>query len=417
MSNPALHGPVVVLGGGLAAVSFAGGMRSGGFDGRLVIVSDETEPPYDRPPLSKDFQREGVADKIRLDLSRARDVEWLRGSPACAVDTTGHEVLLADGQRVTYGTLVFATGATPRRLAALQDAPMPVFTLRTLEDAQCIRARLAPGTRLAVIGGGVIGLELAATARGLGAAVTVIEALDRLMNRCASGTLAGVVAKSHLQQGVDVRLGRQVTGFEDGAIVLDDGHRVGADVVVVGIGVTANDELARSAGIACDDGIFVDRFGRTTCPGVYAIGDVTRQRNPVSGRFERIETWSNAQNQGLALARTLLDPTATPYSDIPWYWSDQYELRIQVAGVSNGDDEIVRGEAAVGAKFSLIQLHRGRVVGVTCMNNAREFSSLKRLLGDVPLPDRAALENPQTDLRKLLAGQGAGTSGGTARVM
>ncbi len=403
MNDAVPRSPVVVLGGGLAAVSFAGGLRSGGFEGGIVIVSDEVEPPYDRPPLSKEFQREGLADKIRLDLSRARDVEWLRGTAACKVDTQRCDVLLADGRRLGYGALVFATGATPRRLPALQDAPMPVITLRSLGDAQRIRAALAPGARLVVVGGGVIGLELAATARGLGASVTVIEALDRLMNRCASPTLAEVVARLHLDRGVDIRLGRQVTGFDGPAIVLDDGTRVEADLVVVGIGVVANDELARAADIACDDGIFVDRLGRTTCPGVYAIGDVTRQRNPVSGRFERIETWSNAQNQGLAAARTFLDPTAAPYADIPWYWSDQYELRLQVAGVSIGDEEIVRGQAAPGAKFSLIQLHRGRVVGVTCVNNVREFSSLKRLLGNVALPDRAALADPLTDLRKLLA--------------
>jgi len=403
MNNAELHGPVVVLGGGLAAVSFACALRTGGFKDGIVVVSDEVEPPYDRPPLSKEFQREGVADKIRLDLSRAPDVEWLRGTPACKVDTQRREVLLADDRRLGYSALVFATGATPRRLPTLQDAPMPVITLRTLDDAQRIRAKLAPGARLVVVGGGVIGLELAATARGLGASVTVIEALDRLMNRCASTTLAKVVARSHLDHGVDIRLGRQVMGFYGPAIVLDDGARVEADLVVVGIGVVANDELARAADIACDDGIFVDRFGRTTCPGVYAIGDVTRQRNPISGRFERIETWSNAQNQGLAAARTLLDPRAAPYADIPWYWSDQYELRIQVAGVSHGDEEIVRGEAAPGSKFSLIQLHRGRAVGVTCMNNVREFSSLKRLLGNVALPDRAALADPGTDLRKLLA--------------
>ncbi len=398
-----MQGPVVMLGGGLAAVSFAGGLRSGGFDGEIVCVSDEVEPPYDRPPLSKEFQREGAADKIRLVLSRARDVEWLRGTPAVRVDTQRHEVLLADGRSLGYGTLVFATGATPRRLPTLDGAPMRVITLRTLDDAQRIRAGLTPGARLVVIGGGVIGLELAATAQGLGARATVIEALDRVMNRCASATLAAVVAQSHRERGVDLRLGRQVTGFDGRAIMLDDGTRVEADLVVVGIGVVANDALARAADIACDDGIFVDRLGRTTCPGVYAIGDVTRQRNPISGRFERIETWSNAQNQGLAVARTLLDPTAAPYADTPWYWSDQHDLRIQVAGISMGDDEIVRGDATPGSKFSLIQLHRGRAVGVTCMNNAREFSSLKRLLGDVALPDRAALADPGTDLRKLLA--------------
>lgn len=403
MNDPLLQGPVVVLGCGLAAVSFAGALRSGGFGGGIVVVSDEVEPPYDRPPLSKEFQRDGAADKIRLDLGRARDVEWLRGTPACQVDTRRREVLLADGRRLDYRTLVFATGASPRQLPALQEAPMPVITLRTLADAQRIRAALAPGSRLLVIGGGVIGLELAATARGLGATVTVVEALDRLMNRCAPGTLAQVVAQSHIDQGVDIRLGRQVTGFDRDAIVLDDGSLVQCDLVVVGIGVVANDQLARAADIACDDGIFVDRLGRTTCPDVYAIGDVTRQRNPISGRFERIETWSNAQNQGAALARTLLDPTAEPFAEIPWYWSDQYDLRIQVAGLSSGDEEIVRGKAAPGSKFSLIRLQRGRAVGVTCVNNAREFSSLKRLLGNVALPDRAALADPGTDLRKLLA--------------
>jgi 3-phenylpropionate/trans-cinnamate dioxygenase ferredoxin reductase subunit len=194
-----------------------------------------------------------------------------------------------------------------------------------------------------------------------------------------------------------------VTGFSRNHIVLDDGSQIAADLVVVGIGVTANDALARAAGIACDDGIFVDGRGRTTCPNVYAIGDVTRQRHPVSGRFERIETWSNAQNQGLAVARALLDPAAPPYGDLPWYWSDQYALRIRVAGLTHGDDEIVRGDMASGEKFSLIHLLRGQVVGASCVNNTSEFTSLKRLITSGARPDRAALADPATDLRKLIA--------------
>ena len=154
------------------------------------------------------------------------------------------------------------------------------------------------------------------------------------------------VVERHAEQGVDLRLGRSVTGFTDSCIVLDDGSQITADLVVVGIGVSANDALARAADIACDDGIFVDGRGRTTCPNVYAIGDVTRQRHPVSGRFERIETWSNAQNQGMAVARAMLDPAAPPYGDLPWYWSEQYALRIQVGGLTNGDDEVVRGDMA-----------------------------------------------------------------------
>ncbi len=280
---------------------------------------------------------------------------------------------------------------------------MPVLTLRTLGDAQRIRSGLQPGARLLVIGGGVIGLELAATARALGVAVTLVEFLPRVMSRGASATLASFVARHHAEQGVDLQFGRSVTGFSRSQIVLDDGHQINADLVVVGIGVTVNDSLARATDIACDDGIFVDGRGRTTCPNVYAIGDVTRQRNSVSGRFERIETWSNAQNQGMAVARAMLDPAAPPYGDLPWYWSEQYALRIQVAGLTNGDDEIVRGDMATGEKFSLIHLYRGQVVGASCVNNTREFTSLKRLITGGALPDRATLADPGTDLRNLIA--------------
>lgn len=353
--------------------------------------------------MSKDFLRDGTTEKIRLDLSRSPDVEWLRGVAAQRVDTHAHEVHLADGRCLKYGTLVFATGASPRVLPALQGAPMPILTLRTLGDAQRIRDGLVPGARLLVIGGGVIGLELAATARTLGVAVTLVEFLPRLMSRGASATLASFVARHHAEQGVDLRFGRSVTGFSRSQIVLDDGSQIDADLVVVGIGVTANDALARAADIACDDGIFVDGRGRTTCPNVYAIGDVTRQRHPVSGRFERIETWSNAQNQGLVVARALLDPTAPPYGDLPWYWSEQYALRIQVAGLTSGDDEIVRGDMAAGDKFSLIHLSRGQVVGASCVNNVRDFTALKRLITNGAQPDRAALADPGIDLRNLIA--------------
>jgi len=174
MNNNSALAPVVVLGGGLASVSFAGGLRSGGFQGSIIVVTDELEPAYDRPPLSKDFLRDGTTEKIRLDLSRSPDVEWLRGVAAQRVDTHAHEVHLADGRCLKYGTLVFATGASPRVLPALQGAPMPILTLRTLGDAQRIRDGLVPGARLLVIGGGVIGLELAATARALGVAVTLV---------------------------------------------------------------------------------------------------------------------------------------------------------------------------------------------------------------------------------------------------
>ena len=394
-------GPVLVLGAGLAAVSFVSTLRSNGFSGDVRVVEAENEPPYDRPPLSKDFQREGDPVKVRLDTSRAPGVEWLRGRAATAIDTVRRVVRLADGSELDYGTLVLATGARPREIPALRACGLPLFTLRTLDDARRIRAALTPGARLLVIGGGVIGLELAATARMLGCEVMVVEAFDRLMNRCCPATLSALVADCHRAQGVDLRLTTQVRGIDASGVTLDDGTSFAADAVVVGIGVVANDELARAAGIACDDGIFVDGFGRTTCPGVLAIGDVTRQRNPVSGRFERIETWSNAQNQGAAVARALLAESPLAFAELPWYWSDQFEMKLQVAGLATGDMEIVRGHVAVGGKFALIQIRQGRPVGVACMNNVREFVPLKRLLTLDRLPDVHALADPTTDFRKL----------------
>lgn len=403
MGRESSVGPVVVIGGGLACVSFVTALRAAGFSGEVRVVESESEAAYDRPPLSKEFQRDGDAAKIRLDTSRAADVEWLRGHPAAGIDTARRIVRLTDGRELDYGTLVFATGARPREIPALAAAGLPLFTLRTLDDATRIRAVLRPGARLLVIGGGVIGLELAATARGLGCEVTVVEATGRLMNRCCPATLSELAADYHRSRGVDLRLGAQVRGVGPTGILLDDGSALAADAVVVGIGVVANDELARAAGIACDDGIFVDGFGRTTCPRVLAVGDVTRQRNPVSGRFERIETWSNAQNQGAAAARALLAESPLPFADLPWFWSDQFEMKMQVAGLAVGDSEIVRGSVSAEGKFSLIQVRHGRAVGVACVNNVREFTPLKRLLTLERLPDANALADPSTDLRKLLA--------------
>jgi len=399
---------VVVIGAGLAAVSFATELRQAGYQGRLTVVGDEAEPPYDRPPLSKDFMGHGDAEKIRLECNRAPGVEWLLGVSAQSFDPQAHTVALSDGRTLPYGTLVLATGATPRALPALHGASMPVHTLRTLEDARRIQAGLRPQSRLLIVGGGVIGLELAATARAAGVHVSLVETQPRLMSRAAPATLADFVARYHSAQGVDLHFGSSVTGSADGVVLLGDGTRIAADMVVVGIGVVPNDALARAAGLACDDGIFVDAYGRTTCPGVYALGDVTRQRNPLSGRFERIETWSNAQNQGIAVARHLVDPAAPGYAEFPWYWSDQGALRIQVAGLASGDEEIIRGELLLDApKFTLIELQKGRIVGATCMNSARDFAPLRRLIAADARPDRAALADPATDLRKLAAAVGA----------
>jgi len=390
---------VAIIGGGVAAVSFACALRAGGFNGSIIAVSDEPELAYDRPPLSKTFMSEG-GDAVRLDTSRATNVEWLHGVAAISIDGRQQRVHLADGRSLPYSALVLATGAKPRTLPALANVKLPSFTLRTLDDARGIRARLVAGARMVVIGGGIIGLELASTASRMGVSVSVVEALPRLMNRCAGDVLASFVAAQHAQNGVELWLGKQVIGCSLQGVLLNDGTTVPADFVVVGIGVSANDGLARSAEIACDDGIFVDRYGRTTCPQVYAVGDVTRQRNPVSGHFERIETWTNAQNQAMAVARCLLDPTAAPYDEIPYYWSDQYDQRIQVLGIPQGDEELVRGNAGNNA-FIVFHLLRDRLVGATCINQPKAVAPLRRLIASGKTPDRKKMIDIDLDIRKL----------------
>lgn len=395
--------PFVILGGGLAAVSFASSLRAQGFRGQVTVVSEEDETPYDRPPLSKGFLKTGAVADVRLDLRGAVDAEWLRGVRAESLDTRRREVQLSTGRVLKWGNLILATGATPRELASLTGLQIPVLTLRTLEDARRLRRLLSPGARLVIVGAGVIGLEVAATAVGLGVDVTVIESRRGVMSRCAPPSLAGVIAERHLVHGVNLRLGRVVaTGVRDG-LLLDDGSLVRADLALVGVGVAANDRIAHDAGIACDDGVYVDAFGRTTCPSVWAVGDVARQRNPLSGRFERIETWSNAQGQAAATARAMIDQMAPPYQEAPWYWSEQYNMRIQVVGLTAGDDEIVRGDQG-DAKFSVLQLREGRVIGGAFVNNPRAFMATKRLLAASISGSREGVANTlqEADVAKIL---------------
>lgn len=394
---------VVVIGAGLAGVSAVTGLRAADFDGRIVVVSEEREPPYDRPPLSKQFLIDGDEQRIRLTSAGIDTAETLLGRRAVAIDPAARTVVLDDGTTLHWWRLVIATGAVPRRLRSLETGPVPAQVLRTLDDARAIRERLTNGVNLVVIGGGPIGLELAATARTLGAQSTVVELADRLMGRCASPTLSRWLSQRHRENGVNLRIGRQVVRSNgDRTIELDDGERLPADLIVVGIGIRANDGLAVAAGIACDDGIFVDALGRTSAVDIYAAGDVTRQFNPSSGRIERIETWANAQNQALAVGRAVADPpTAKPYAEVPWFWSDQGDIRIQSAGAPCGDVEVVRGDPA-SRKFQVMQLSDGVLVGAVAVNSAREFGMLRRLLAVRAAIDPQVLADPAADLAGLV---------------
>jgi 3-phenylpropionate/trans-cinnamate dioxygenase ferredoxin reductase subunit len=371
---------VVIVGAGLAGVGVARGLRQSGHTGPITLLGDEAHPPYDRPPLSKQYLLDGDEAALRLSPEPLPDVALLTGCAVTSVDVAGRTVRRQDGSVLDWDRLVFATGTRPRQLETLA-ASHRVTPLRTLDDARRIRQHLRPGARLLVIGGGPIGLELAATAQQLGTHATVVEAAERLMGRSAPALIAKHLLRHHRAQGVDVHLGRSVVSVDDGGLVtLDDGHTEHADLVVVGIGVVANDTLAIAAGIATEDGILVDGHGRTNAPGVYAAGDVTRHRHPLSGRIERIETWANAQGQAAAVAAAMVDPDgAPPYGDTPWYWSDQGSLRLQCAGLVQGDTQALRGDPDSGS-FVLLQWQADRLCGVAAVNAVRDFNPLRRLI-------------------------------------
>jgi nitrite reductase/ring-hydroxylating ferredoxin subunit/thioredoxin reductase len=315
---------------------------------------------------------------------------------------------LADGSRLAWSRLVLATGTRARPFPG-SSLSGNVMSLRTLDDAREIRARLRQSSCIAVIGGGPIGLELAACAHQLGITTTVIEAADRLMARSAPKAIAERLLVHHRSHGVQVELNAKVTRIDEGMVYLQGGRAVPADLVVVGIGVLANDDLARQAGIACDDGIIIDGFFRTNLPDVFAIGDVTRQRNPISGRLERIETWFNAQGQAIALAQRLAGAgagAAAPYSEVPWYWSDQGMLRLQCAGLVEGEIQASRGEVTSG----LLRRQIGREDSITpAQFIAGEFRSLQLCSPPAGAPDSPASVQPeQGGAEQSLAGQSAG---------
>jgi 3-phenylpropionate/trans-cinnamate dioxygenase ferredoxin reductase subunit len=393
---------VVIVGAGLAGFNLASALAQKGYEGEVTLVGDEPWPPYDRPPLSKQFQLDGDESQIWLMPELPPNVKQLRERKTLAIEPQRRELRLDDGSTLTWDRLVLATGTRPRRLAHLDNFPR-VLTLRTLDDAHAIRSALKSVTSLLVIGGGPIGLELAASAAALGRQSTVVEMSPRLMGRSAPAAMADILLEHHRSQGIAIHLSRTVTSLDEDTeeAVLDDGQRVPAGLVVVGIGVRANDELAAHAGIACDDGVFVDGWCRTTAPGVFAVGDVTRQRNPVTGRFERIETWANAQGQAQALAASWCNPSeARAYDAVPWFWSDQGSARLQCAGALTGEQQAWRVDAAGGRV--LVHWSGGRVTGVATLNATRDFGQLKKLIVPRATITPEQLSAPAANIRALV---------------
>ena len=378
---------VVIIGAGQAGGQAAYSLRLGGYAGAITIIGDEPQPPYQRPPLSKAYLK-GELDADRLFLKPVEyypehGVDLLTGVPATRVDLDARTVELSSGVAVGWDKLVIATGSRPRRLSVEGADLAGILELRTLADVDRLKAVAHPDARLVVVGAGYIGLEAAAVASQLGLKVTVLEAMPQVLSRVAGPEIGQFYNRIHRSAGVDVRTGARLVGFEGAGNVtgvkLEDGEVIPADAVLVGVGVLPNMELAAEAGLVCGNGIVVDEQMRTSDPNVYAIGDVAWRPLVHYGREGRLESVHNAIEGGKIVAASILG-AAMPSLEVPWFWSDQYDLKLQTAGLWTGADErIMRGDPQ-SRSFAVFYLKEGRVIAVDAVNAAPEYLVGKKLV-------------------------------------
>lgn len=380
----------VIVGTGIAGASAALRLRSSGYDGRVLLIGDEPHEPYRRPPLSKDLlSGKTPAERTRLrpsDTWAKQEIELRTGTRVESLDVTAHKLELDDDEWVSYDRLLLATGGRPRELpvAAGLDG---VFTLRTMTDLPTLQAALVPDSSVLVIGAGLIGAEVAATARGLGCTVMMLEAEPHPLSRLLPPRVAAVYAALHREHGVDLQTGVQVESLERidlGLLATDStGRNWLADSVVIAVGMVPRTELAERAGLAVDNGIVVDEYFQTSAHGVYAAGDVANQPNLLLGGRHRVEHWTSAQEQGTAAAASMLGE-GTPYDKVPWCWSDQYGVNLQVTGWPRAEDDItVRGDLD-GRDFTAVFRRDGRLVGAVGVNRPKEVRTLRKLIAERP---------------------------------
>jgi 3-phenylpropionate/trans-cinnamate dioxygenase ferredoxin reductase subunit len=401
----------VIVGAGEAGVGAALAMRSHGYAGRVLIVGAEHHAPYTRPPLSKAVL---TGDEVQLpeiargDALAQKGIEIKLRTRVAAIDRATGSLACEDGTRIAYDNLVLATGCRARRLALPGASHERVRYLRGYDDALAIRARLIEGARVVLVGGGYIGLEIAAAARQRGCIVTVLEQADAVMSRVAGPEVAGFFARLHESRGVAIRTGARLVGFEHHGntteVRLGDGSTLAADLVVVGIGAQPRTELAEQAGLAIGNGIVVDEYGRTDDARIFACGDVANHPNAHLGRRLRLESWQNAQQQAAVVGATLAGKPR-PYAMVPWFWSDQYGVNLQMIGCPAGWDEtIVRGSPDSGS-FTVIHLERGLVVGGSAINRPRDVPPLRSAIEKRIAPDRSVLSQPDTPIAQVFKAQ------------
>ena len=409
MSDPAAH--VVILGAGHAGGTAAALLRQYGHAGPITLVGEEPIPPYQRPPLSKAWLKgEADADSLALkplEFYAEHDIDFRASTTAVGIHRAAKTVTLSDGSDLAYDVLIIATGARAIALPIVGADLKGVMFLRTAADAEQLKATVGPGKTLAVVGGGYIGLEVAASGRALGAEVVVLEREARLLARVACAVLSDFFKAYHERHGVVFELGASVVGFEgkDGqvtGVTLADGRTVACDAVVVGVGAHPNDEIARDCGLDVARGVVVDLEARSSDPSIFAIGDVAHRPMPIYDRMFRMESVPNALEQAKQAASAIVGRPA-PAGEVPWQWSDQYDLKLQIAGYAFDVDEIlVRGDPA-SAKFAVFHLKGDLVQSVEAINSPPEFMMGKQLIGARRPVDKARLADPTVSMKEVAA--------------
>ena len=395
--------PAVIVGAGQAGAHAALAMRQAGFAGRILLIGDEAEHPHERPPLSKAMltaeQEPPVAYFHPASHYAGHGIELLPGTTVTRIEPDARTLLLADGRQLAWGSLLLATGGRARRLAV--PGGELVSTLRTLDDARLLRGRLRPGARVVCVGAGVIGLEIASSARARGCAVTVVEVGLAVMGANLARNLASREAGLHRAAGVTLLLGTGVAEVTPETVTCTDGTRIACDVVIAGIGMQRSTALARDAGLAVDDGIEVDEFGRTSVAGIHAAGDVAAFWVPRTQRRLRSESWRHAQNHGAAVGRAMAGAGA-PYDEVAWFWTDQHGRNLQLAGTAAGAVGAVMRGSPGAAPFSAWYLDAaGRLTGVVGVDAPREVRAAQVLIQAARPVDPRLLADPTVTPQRL----------------
>ncbi len=399
----------VIVGAGQAGSDLTTALRQLGYTGRIILIGDEQAPPYRRPPLSKAYLSGEIGEEaLYLKPSATyekQNIELRTGVKVTAIDRQAHTVTLDNGELIKYDKLALTTGGRARRLP-LPGAEKPnVHYVRTLEDIARLKEQFKEGRRLVIVGGGYIGLEAAAVGIKKGLKVTLVEALPRMLARVTGPELSQYYYGVHTAHGVDIRLGAGVQALEGDkqveAVVLQDGTKIPADLLIVGIGLIPNTEIAEQAGLAVDNGVLVDLFAQTSDPDIVAAGDCTNHENGFLGRRLRLESVPNASEQARVAAASIVGQKVA-HAGVPWFWSDQYDLKLQMVGLSQGYDKVVIRGSMEANNFSAFYLKDGVVISVDCVNRPQDFMIGKKLVAGKVKVDPAVLADESVVLKTLV---------------